>query len=70
MNIDKNGFVELPAAYVKVNGQLQFNPEVLKAQKAAYFQNRTAYRTDSKGSRAVGLYQLDGSVVPFVRTLK
>jgi hypothetical protein len=70
VTLDSNGFVALPPAYVRIDGQLQINPEVREAQQAAYFQYRTAYRTDSKGTRAVGRYNLDGSVTPYVRTLK
>jgi hypothetical protein len=70
VTLDENGFVALPPAYVKVDGVMVTNPEVFEAQRAAYFQYRTAYRTDSKGTRAVGRYNLDGSVTPYVRTLK
>lgn len=70
INLDSNGFVELPPAYVKVNGALVTNPAVRAAQQAAYYQYRTAYRQDGNLSRAVGRYRIDGSVNLFVRTLK
>jgi len=70
INLDSNGFVALPPAYVRINDVLTINPEVLEAQRAAYHQYRTAYRTDNRGIRAVGRYNIDGSVTPYVRTLK
>jgi hypothetical protein len=72
IEFDVNGFVKtVPGHIPNPDGKgLTINPAVYEVQKAAYFHLRLAYKTDSKGTRAVGRYNLDGTVEPFVRTLK
>ena len=70
VEFDENGFVKTVPGYIRDGNGYTVNPAVYEVQKAAYYHCRMAYKTDSKGTRAIGRYNLDGSVEPFERTLK
>ena len=58
--------VEIPTPYwIKdSNDQWTINPEVLIAQRAAYYDQRMAFERDMK--QPVGVYNSDGTITRFV----